>query len=142
MKVIRCNQSSSFDTSKLSKENIDNMVRERKEEIIKPLEDVLAKFETVRISQCLIGDENVIVQLTVADASVIRDLLNVFFNGSEPWKVTIANWPASQENENRVFFSAHFCTKEYKTEEDIFGFDNIKREIDYKICLLKSALGG
>lgn len=63
-------------------------------------------------------------EVVFKDVEILHKLLNAFRGGSCPWKLSLTN------------------TSILAVRPPNLGSENLIREIDYKICLLKSLFGG
>lgn len=69
-------------------------------------------------------DEGKNFEVVFKDVETLHKLLNAFRGGSCPWKLSLTN------------------TSILAVRPPKFDSENLTREIDYKICLLKSLFGG
>lgn len=95
--------------------------------ITQPLCDLVAKMEgivDVRIEQSEDNKAHLSI-LTTSTPSIIR-IYNNLHHGSQPWEAQIIGTDTPSHLRLKAVF-----------DMDGFTWDDFKREIDYKICLLK-----
>jgi len=97
-------------------------------DILNPLVSYIEKMEGVvqTSSDYLDETKETVLKITVTSTPTIMKIVNSLCHGSGQWKVDILG----TDTPSHILIRAHLSLKDYT-------WDDFKREIDYKVCLLK-----
>lgn len=98
---------------------------------VKALEDVLNQFIGTKVESWSYTHPIMEVLLEIDSLFSLRKILNATQCGSNPWHASIVK-PNPGKNSVKILLEPTFLR---------FAESDVKRDVDYKICMLKSELG-